>query len=102
MPWFFGIEYEKVSDVLKISSLLIIFIGINNITGVQYLIPTKRQNIFTKTVIIGAIVNVICNFILIPKLYAIGAAISSVVAEAVIAIWQLIIVKKGVKFIYNS
>ena len=94
VPWFFGIEYAKVSEVLKISSLLIIFIGINNITGIQYLIPTKRQNIFTKTVIVGAIVNIICNFIFIPKLYAIGAAISSVIAEAIIAICQLIIVKK--------
>ena len=32
VPWFFGIDCMKVSDILKISSLLIVFIGISNVT----------------------------------------------------------------------
>ena len=98
VPWFFGIEYVNVADILKISSLLIVFIGISNVTGVQYLIPTKRQRIFTYTVILGAIINIISNIIFIPKFYAMGAAISSVIAEGTIMIVQLIIIKREINF----
>lgn len=99
VPWFFGVGYEKVIPLLKILGLLILAIGINNVTGVQYLIPTKRQNIFTFTVIIGAILNFALNLFLIPLYFSIGAAIASVIAESVIAIIQLIIVRKELSFV---
>lgn len=92
--WFYGEGFEKVIPLLQILSLLILAIGINNVTGMQYLIPTKRQNIFTGTVILGALTNFVMNLLLIPRYQAIGAAIASVVAETIIAIVQLIIVRK--------
>lgn len=94
VPWFLGEGYDKVIPLLQILSLLILAIGINNVTGVQYLIPTKKQNIFTLTVIIGAITNLCLNIILIYYFKSIGAAVASVIAESVIAIVQLIIVRK--------
>ena len=94
VPWFFGAGYDQVVVLIRILSCLILAIGINNVTGMQYLIPTKKQNIFTITVVIGATINFILNAILINKFQAVGAAVSSVVAEAVIAIVQLIIVRK--------
>ena len=65
VPWFFGAGYDKVIPLLGILGFLIPAIGINNVTGMQYLIPTKRQNIFTLTVLIGAGVNFILNLVLI-------------------------------------
>lgn len=94
VPWFFGLGYEKVIILLQILSFLILAIGINNVTGIQYLIPTKRQNIFTFTVIIGAVVNFSLNSLLIPRFQSAGAAVASVAAETVIAVIQLIIVRK--------
>ncbi len=94
VPWFFGMGYDKVVPLLQILSFLILSIGINNVTGIQYLIPTKRQNIFTYTVIIGACVNFCLNLVLIHFLQSFGAAIASVAAESVIAVIQLIIVRK--------
>lgn len=94
VPWFFGPGYEKVIPLLQILSLLILAIGINNVTGVQYFIPTKRQNLFTLTVIIGACTNFTLNMILIHYFQSIGAAIASVAAETVIAVVQLVIVRK--------
>lgn len=94
VPWFFGMGFEKVSLLLKILSFLILAIGINNVTGMQYLIPTKRQNLFTLTVMIGAVVNFILNAALIPFTQSVGAAIASVVAESVIAFVQLWFVRK--------
>ncbi|MBQ7863274.1 MAG: oligosaccharide flippase family protein [Lachnospiraceae bacterium] len=94
VPWFFGEGYDKVISLISILSFLILAIGINNVTGIQYLIPTQKENIFSLTVIIGACVNFIFNLILIPRIQSEGAAIASVIAETVIAIVQIIIVRK--------
>ena len=94
VPWFFGSGYEKVVPLLKILSFLILAIGVNNATSLQYLIPTKRQNIVTMTVMIGAGVNFALNLILIYFFQSVGAAVSSVAAETTIALVQLWIVRK--------
>lgn len=94
VPWFFGNDFLGVIPLLSILSFLILSIGINNVTGMQYLVPTGRENQFTLTVIIGAISNFILNLILIPSFQAIGAAVASVSAESVIAIIQIYIVRK--------
>ncbi len=94
VPWFFGAGYGKVIPLLRILSLLILAIGINNVTGIQYFIPTKRQHLFTLTVVIGACTNFTLNLILIRRLQSIGAAIASVAAETVIAAVQLFLVRK--------
>lgn len=94
VPWFYGKGFDKVIPLLSVLSLLIIAIGINNVTGVQYLIPTRRQNTFTFTVIIGAIFNFLLNLFFIYYWKSIGAAIASVIAETIIAVLQLIIVRK--------
>lgn len=94
VPWFFGFGYDKVVNLLRILAFLVLAIGINNVTGMQYLIPTKRQNIFTFTVVFGACVNFVLNSIFISIWQSIGAAIASVAAETSIAVIQLIIVRK--------
>lgn len=94
VPWFFGEGYEKVILLLGILSFLILAIGINNVTGMQYLIPTKRENVFSATVIIGAATNFVMNFFLIQLFQSTGAAVASVVAETTIAIIQIYIVRK--------
>lgn len=104
VPWFFGEGYDKVVPLLSVLSFLILAIGINNVTGMQYLIPTKRQNIFTMTVIIGAVVNCSLNLVLIHFFQSIGAAIASVAAETTIALVQLYLVRKelSVKEVFLS
>ena len=94
VPWFFGKGYEKVIPLLKLLSFLVIDIGISNETGIQYLIPTKRQNVLSRTVIIGAAVNFVLNITLIPIFHSVGAAIASVVAETIITLLQLYYVRK--------
>ena len=94
VPWFFGPGYEKVIPLLRILSLLILAIGINNVTGVQYFIPTKRQSLFTLTVVIGACTNFVLNLILIRWIQSVGAAIASVMAETAVTVAQLVIVRK--------
>lgn len=94
VPWFFGMGYDKVVLLLRILAFLILAIGISNVTGVQYFIPTKRQNLFTLTVVIGAGTNFMLNMILIHFYQSVGAAIASVAAETAVTVVQLIIVRR--------
>ena len=94
VPWFFGAGYEKVIPILRILSFLILIIGLSNVTGFQYLIPIKRQNQFTISVVIGAIVNFCLNIVLIYCFKSIGAAIASVAAETVVTVSMFIFVRK--------
>ena len=89
VPWYYGKGYDGVIDLLIITSPIIIIIGTSGITGVQYLIQNKRQKEFTISVIIGCIVNIILNFFLIKSYGAIGASISSIIAELCVLLYQL-------------
>ena len=89
VPWYYGASFEGVTYILMVTAPILIAIGLNGITGVQYLVQTGKQSIFTKSVIVGSIVNVILNFMLINKLGGVGAAIASVVAEISIFLFQL-------------
>ena len=104
IPWFLGTGYDEVIPLLKVLSFLIFAIGINNVTGMQYLIPTKRENTFTLTVCIGAGVNFVGNLVLIPLIGAMGAAIATVLAESTIAVVQVFLVRKelSMKLIIKS
>lgn len=99
IPWFFGNEFNIVIPLLKILGFLIIAIGISNVIGMQYFVPTKRQYLMTRTVCIGAIVNFCFNLFLIPRFGCIGAACSSVIAEAIISIIQLWLIRKEISLI---
>ncbi len=106
VPWFFGIEFEKVIYLICILAFLIYAIGFNNVIGVQYLISTNNEKVFTKSVIFGAIINFILNIIFIKLFGAIGACISSVIAETSILIYQIVYISKNkdfeVKIIFNN
>lgn len=98
VPWFLGEDYSKVSTLLVISSVIILIIPFSSVIGSQYLIATNRQNIHTKIVICGAIINVILNLILIKYYQSIGAVISTIIAELLISIMEITYVVKN-KFI---
>lgn len=94
VPLFFGSGYEKVPTIMSILSLIILFISMSNVTGTQYLLPTKRQREFTISVVMGAGVNFLLNLIMIPKFQSYGAAIATVAAEFVVTSVQLYFVRQ--------
>lgn len=94
VPIFFGLGYEKVNILLPILSVLVVIIGLSCVNGVQYFIPIGKENIYTLTVVTGAIVNVILNSILIPKYFSIGASVASVIAEFCVTLVGFIYIYK--------
>lgn len=85
VPVFFGDGYEPVVSLLYWMSPLILIIGISNCLGSQYYNPAGLRLQSSKYIITGAVVNLIMNLILIPKLGAVGAVIGSNVAELTIS-----------------
>ncbi|MBR2208116.1 MAG: polysaccharide biosynthesis C-terminal domain-containing protein [Synergistaceae bacterium] len=93
VAWFFGGGYRKVSDLLKISSSLLIIIGLSSVNG-QYFVPTGQQNKYTITLVTGAVVNFSLNMFLIPRFYSYGALTASVLAELAVLASQLYFLRK--------
>lgn len=86
IPLFLGDGYNACINLVRIFSILIIIVGLDNTIGKQCLVAMGRQQFFNRGVIFGATINLICNTILIPILKSQGAAIGSVLAEGVILI----------------
>lgn len=94
VPIFFGPGYEPVVTLIIVISPIFIFIGMSNVIGRQYLLPTQKQTMFTMSVILGSIVNVLLNLLLIGKYNAIGASVATVVAEFSVTAIQCWFVKE--------
>ena len=94
VPVFFGDGFEKVGLIMKVISPIILIIGMSNVVGMQYLLPTKRQKEFTISVICGAIINFVLNIILIMQFKSIGASIATVIAEITVVIVQIYFIRK--------
>lgn len=84
VPLFFGERFLGAVFPLMILSMLIIAIGLNNLTGVQVLIGMGLDKLFLYSVLTGTISNFVLNMVLIPLYGAVGASISSIFAETLI------------------
>lgn len=94
VPIFFGKGYEKVIILMQIISTIILLIGLSNVIGTQYLLPTRRQREYTISLICGAVMNLIMNSIFIYKFGAFGASLGTVIAEFTVTTIQMICIKK--------
>lgn len=95
-PWFFGPGFESVAPILALLAPIIVIIGLSNVTGRQFLLPTKKQTEFTVSVVLGAVVNFCANFLLIPRYNAVGAVVGTLVAEISVTTAQFFFVKKEI------
>lgn len=97
VPIFYGEGYDKVKVLLRIISPILLLIGLSNVIGTQYLLPTKQQKKYTISVILGAVTNLILNIILISLWQSIGASIATVLAEGVVTGTQFYLVRKEIR-----
>lgn len=98
VPIFFGDGYDKVAILIAIFSPMLILMGIENVIGTQYLLPTKRQKEFTISVVCGILTNIVLNAILIIFFSSIGASIATVISQLVVDCIQIYFVRKEISF----
>lgn len=98
IPWFYGEEFANSSNVLILLLPSILFVSWANIVRTQCLLPNKRDKDYCVSVISGAFVNFTINFVLIPYLGAIGAAIGTTLAELIVCIIQTVETRNEMEF----
>jgi len=104
VPFFFGSKFLKVKDLIIYITPIILFISWSNLFGIQLMVPMKKENYLTISVIIGAVTNFTLNLILIPKYQSLGAVIGTVIAEFTVTLVLIILVRKliNLKPLFNE
>ncbi len=95
-PIFFGEGYAAVPLLMQVMSPILVLIGISNVIGIQYLLPTGQEKKFTWSVVAGAVMNFVMNLCLIPLMGTMGAVIGTVVAEFAVTAVQIYVVRKKI------
>ena len=98
VPIFFGKGYDKAAILITIFCPMILLMGIENVIGTQYMLPTKKQKKYTVSVLVGVLVNFILNLILINLWQSIGASIATVLSQFVVDGVQIYFVRKDIKW----
>lgn len=93
-PIFFGKGYNSCIILIILLSPIIPIKGYCYLSRILYLIPSHLEKIYISSVFVGAITNLIINFMLIPKYGAIGACIGTVGAELSSCVWQFLRMNK--------
>lgn len=83
---FSGSEFASAGFTMRIITWIVIVIPFSAMTNQQTLVPMGKEKLILISTCVGAVVNLICNAICIPKFAENGAAIGTVVAETAVAI----------------
>lgn len=94
IPIFLGDNFSECISIVSFLSITLVFIAWANVIRTQFLIPRKFDKIYVISTIIGAVINFVSNLILISKYGALGATLGTILAEASVAIYQTIMVRK--------
>lgn len=104
-PIFWGKEFSACGLLLSLLAIYLPIQGFASVLRNQFLIPNKWDKQYTISLCIGAVMNAIVNYLLIPRMQARGAAIGTIAAEMSVCISQIIFVRKNLpikKYILNA
>lgn len=92
----FGSDFLKAGNIIAILSITILFSSISNVIRTNYLIPLKYDNVYVKSTILGAVINLIFNCIFIKRFGSYGACIGTILAEFSLMIYQILYTKNDI------
>jgi O-antigen/teichoic acid export membrane protein len=88
-----GDAYAGAIVPMQIIMPTLLLIGMSNILGIQIMVPIGKELQVLYSEIAGAVVDLIINILLIPRYGAAGAAIGTLVAEAVVLVFQIFAIR---------
>ena len=95
--WFLsGKAYSGAILPMQIIMPTVLFIGITNILGNQILVPLGRERTMLCSEMVGAVVDLMANALLIPRLSSAGAAAGTLLAEVSVFLVQYVTLKDQV------
>lgn len=87
-PVFWGENFTLSGSLIMGLAITIPFMSFANVIRTQYLIPNEKDKDYLVSVISGAVINLIINYLLIPRFGAGGATIGTIVAEIIVCLVQ--------------
>lgn len=96
-----GPEYYPAEASMMVLMPLLLIVGVANVFVYQFILPRGMEQKYCVITIISAIVDIIINFILIPRFGALGAAIGTLVAEVLGLLLQVCLIKDEVTQIWT-
>lgn len=101
VPWFFGEEFLFINTVIPFFSILIVVVPLGMAMTRQYLTPVGKTKEYNKSVILGAVINILLSLALLPSLGFFGAVFSNIIAELFVAISRSRSVIKSTNFKFD-
>ena len=95
---FFGSGYDKAGILIRILAITILFSSVANVIRTNFLIPLKKDKVYVISTVIGAIVNLVCNVLLIKSYGAYGACVGTILAEFLLMFYQVINTKNDIDY----
>lgn len=86
VPFFLGEAFYRSIIIVITLAPTMVFISWGSSVCSQMLIPRQRDKSYITVVLLGAAVNLFLNSVLIPKSFSFGAAIATLVTEAIVFI----------------
>ena len=83
---FSGSEFQSAVMTLRLLTPIVVVIPFNVITNTQTFVPMGKEKWILFSTCSGALTNMACNAVLIPRYAENGAAAATVIAETVIAV----------------
>jgi len=90
---FAGAKYLPAVGCIIVTAPVIVAIGLSGIFSFQILYAKGKEKMLTIVVSVGAVIDVVANLLLIPRMAHLGAAWGTVIAETVILIVEIIVVR---------
>lgn len=91
---FCGNGFEPSILTLKLVAPIVLFIGLSGIIGMQILYPQGREKYVIISTMVGACINLLINYLLIPQYGQYGAALGTVIAEFMVTVIMILLGRK--------
>ena len=95
----FGQQFAGSGPLLGALAVTLPIIGWANVIRSQYVIPRGLDRLYVITVVSGAVVNLIVNALLIPRMDAMGAVIGTICAEGIVPVIQFLLLRRQIDYV---
>lgn len=95
---FYGGDFAESGYIIRVLAITILFAGVANVVRTNYLIPRRKDKVYVTSTILGAVINLILNFIFIPQFGVYGACIGTIAAELSVMLYQMLRTRDFIKY----
>jgi len=95
-----GRAFEPAIPLVQIMGLNVTVIAVGHFLGYQVLYPQGKERLLLSSVALGAIVNLLLNWLLIPRWHALGAALSTLAAELCVTSVRIVVSRAHSQFLW--